>query len=83
VTLLNAKNPRQKVALGKISGLWGVDKFHGHFIPNFYVKVDVAVVRVGDVPFMHPHELDNQILVQDVLGISTLWNWEYVKVVQN
>jgi len=31
--MLNAKNPRQKVALGKIDGLYGIDKFHGHSIP--------------------------------------------------
>jgi len=26
----------------------------------FCVKVDVVVVHVGDVPLMHPHELDDQ-----------------------
>jgi hypothetical protein len=83
VTLPNPKNPRQKVALGKINGLWGVDKFHGRFIPIFCVKVDVGVVHVGDVPFIHPHELDDQVLVQDVVGTSTLWNWKYVKAIQN
>jgi hypothetical protein len=62
------------VASGKISGLWGVDKFHGHFIPNFCVKVDVVIVHVGDVPFMHLHELNDQVLVQDLVGTSTLWN---------
>jgi hypothetical protein len=34
--LLNAKNPRQKVALRKINGLYGIDKFHGHNIPFFF-----------------------------------------------
>lgn len=58
--LLNPKNPKYKVALRKINGLWGVDKFHGHFIPSFCVKVDVVIVHVGDVPLMHPHELDDQ-----------------------
>jgi hypothetical protein len=66
--LLNPKNPKQKVASSKISGLWGVEKFHGHFIPKFCVKVNVMVVHVDDVPFMHPHELADQVLMQDVVG---------------
>ncbi len=71
------------MALRKINGLWGVDKFHGHFIPSFCVKVDVVIVHVGDVPLMHPHELDDQVLVQDLVRTSTLWNWKYVKVIHN
>ncbi len=69
------------MALGKISGLWGMDKFHGCFIPNFCVKVDVVVVHVDDVPLIHPHEPNDQVLMQDVVGISTLWNWKYVKAI--
>ncbi len=71
------------MASGKISGLWEVDKFHGRFIPIFCVKIDVMVVHVGDVPLMQPHELDDQVLMQDVVGTSTLWNWKYVKVIHN
>jgi hypothetical protein len=47
------------MATGKINGLWGIDKFHGDVIPNFSLKVDVAIVHVADVPLMHPHELDD------------------------
>ncbi len=53
----------------------GVDKFHGNVIPIFWLKVDVVVVHIGDIPFMHPHsKVDDQVLVQDVIGTSTLWN---------
>ncbi len=54
---------------GKISGLWGIDRFHGNVIPYFWLKVDVAVLHMGDIPLMHPHEVDNQVLVQDVLEL--------------
>lgn len=72
--LLNPKNPRQKVALGKITSLWGVDKFHGYVIPSFCVKVNVAVIHMANIPLMHPHEVDDQVVVRNVIGTSTLWN---------
>jgi hypothetical protein len=33
------------------------------------MKVDVVVVHMGDIPFMHPHQNDNWVLVQDVLEL--------------
>ncbi len=69
------------MALGKLSGLCGVDKFHGCVIPSFYMKVDVVVIHMANIPLMHPHEADDQVVVRDVIGISTLWNWKYVKVI--
>jgi hypothetical protein len=60
------------VALGKINDFWGIDRFHGIVIPNFWLKVDVNVVHMGDVPFMHPHEANDQVLVQDVIGTCAL-----------
>jgi hypothetical protein len=78
--LLSPKNTRQKVVIRKINGLWGIDKFHGNVIPNFWLKVDVVVVHIGDIPLMHPHsKVDDHVLVQDVIGTSTLWNSKYVK----
>ncbi len=53
----------------KINGLWGIDMFHGNVIPYFWLKVDVVVVHMGDIPFMHSHEDDNRVLVQDVLEL--------------
>jgi hypothetical protein len=80
MVLMNPKNQRQKVVSGKISCLWGIDKFNGSPIPNFSVKV-VAIVHVVDVPLMHPHEVDDQVLMQDVVGTCTLWNQKYLKIV--
>jgi hypothetical protein len=51
------------VASGKISGLWDVDKFHGRVIPSFCMKVDVAVIHLANIPLMHPHEADDQVVV--------------------
>ncbi len=68
------------MALGKINGLWGIDKFHGLPIPNFWIKVDVVVAHVVDVPLMHTHGDDDQFLMKDVVRTSTLWNWKYVKI---
>jgi hypothetical protein len=58
VALLDPKNTWQMVAIHKISGLWGIDTFYGNLIPKFSLKVDVSIVHVVDVPFMHPHEPD-------------------------
>jgi hypothetical protein len=69
------------VVFDKISGHWGVDKFHGSPILEFMLKIDVVVPHVPDIPLMHLHEVDDQALVQDVVGTCTLWNWRYVKVV--
>ncbi len=58
----------------KISGLWEIEKFSGIVIPNFWLKVDVNVVHKGDVPLMHPHEANDQVLVRDVIRTCALWN---------
>jgi hypothetical protein len=55
VILLNPKNTRKEVVTRKSSGLWGIDKFHDNVIQKFWLKVDVVVVHIGDIPFIHPH----------------------------
>ena len=55
VHMMNFKSPQQIVALGTISGVWGVDKFNFKPIPQFFYKVDVTHAQVGDAPLMHPH----------------------------
>ncbi len=47
------------MALRKISGLWGINKFHGLPIPKFWIKVNVAIAHVVDVPLMYTHEADD------------------------
>ena len=79
VELMNFKNPREIVASGKISGVWGVDKFHFKPIPQFFYKVDVTHALIADAPLMHPHEKGDQFLVRDVVGGSVLWSQKFMK----
>jgi hypothetical protein len=80
VQLLNFKSPRQIVASGTVSGVWGVDKFHFKPIPHSFYKVDVTQVQVGDAPLMHPHPEGDQLVVADVIGGSVLWSQKHLKV---
>ncbi len=74
VHMMSPKNKRRKVAIGKISGVGGVDKFHFKVIPQFCYKVDVTTAYLGDVKLAYPHEDGDQWLVKDVVGGCTLWN---------
>ena len=79
VQLMDFKNPRQIVASGKISGVWGVDKFHFKPIPQFFYKVDVTHARIDDAPLMYPHAGVDQFLMKDVIGGSVLWSQKHMK----
>ena len=79
VQLLNFKSPRQIVASGTVSGVWGVDKFHFKPIPHSFYKVDVTQVQVGDAPLMHPHPEGDQLVVGDVIGSSVIWSQKHLK----
>ena len=79
VQLLDFKNPRTIVASGKISGVWGVDKFHFKAIPPFFYKVDVTHALIGDAPLMLLHEEGDQFLIRDVIGGSVLWSQQHMK----
>ncbi len=48
----------------KINGLWGINKFHGLPIPNFWIKINLVVAHMVDVPLMHTHEVDDQFLMK-------------------
>ncbi len=76
---MDFKNPRTIVASGKISGVWGVDKFHFKAIPPFFYKVDVTHALIGDAPLMLPHEEGDQFLIRDVIGGSVLWSQQHMK----
>ena len=79
VQLMDFKNPRTIVASGKISGVWGVDKFRFKAIPQFFYKVDVTHVLIDDAPLMHPHAGGDQFLIKDVIGGSVLWSQKHMK----
>jgi len=81
VLLVNPKNPKQKVASSKINGRWVGGKISWFTYCDVCFKVDVVVAHVLDTPLMYPYEADDQVVMRDVVGICTLWNWKYVKVV--
>ena len=74
VQLMDFKNPRTIVASSKISGVWGVDKFHFKAISQFFYKVGVTHALIEDAPLMHPHARGNQFFRRDVIGVSVLWS---------
>ena len=76
---MNFKNPRQIVAAGTVSGVWGVDAFHFKPIPRSFYKVDVTQIFVGDAPLMHPHAEGDQLVVADVIGGSVIWNQKHLR----
>jgi hypothetical protein len=55
--LFNPKSPKQNVVGDKISGLWEVDKWHDSVTPNLFVKVDISIVHVVEVPLMVTNEV--------------------------
>ena len=71
---MNFKNPPQTVASSKISGIWGVDKFHFRSIIQFFYKVYITHAQINDTPLMHRHAEGDQFLVKDVIGGSVLWS---------
>ena len=79
VQLMDFKNLRKIVVSCKISGVWGVDKFHFKPIPQIFNKVDVTHAQIDDAPLIHPHAGENQFLVKDVIGGSVSWSHKYIK----
>ena len=79
VQLMDFKNPHTIVASGKISGVWGVDKFHFKAIRQFLYKVDVTHPLIDDAPLMHPHAGGDQFLIRDVIGGSVLWSQKHME----
>ena len=75
----NARNNKQKVANGKISGVGGVDKFHFTIIPESCYKVDVSIAHLDELCFPYAHEAGDQWVVEDVVGGYTLWNERNLK----
>ena len=74
VHMMSPKNKRRKVAIGKINGVGGLDKFHFKVIPEFCYKVDATTTYLGDVKLAYLHEDGDQWVVKDVVGGCTLWN---------
>jgi hypothetical protein len=79
--LVNPKTIGKRWHLAKLTVVGGVDKFHGSLIVDVCFKVDVVVAHVLDTPLMYMYGANDQLVVRDVVGICTLWNWKYVKFV--
>jgi hypothetical protein len=80
VYLINPRVNRQKVAVGNISGLPGKHKFHFTDIPETWFKVDVREILQKGVALMFPFHADDQNVIDDVTGTSTVWNQKYLKM---
>ena len=76
---MNPRRGTQKVAVGTISGLPGVQKFHFRDIPVNWVKVDVRQGLHPKVTLMYPSDEADQNIVADAVGSPTLWDQKYIK----
>ena len=77
---MNPRAVRQKVAVGKISGLPGKHKFHFIDIPETWFKVDVREILQKGVALMFPFDANDQNVIDDVRGTSTMWDQKYLKM---
>lgn len=50
--MMSVKKNKEDVALGKISDVWSVNKFHFKPIPKFWYKVDVTNVHLDGMTLM-------------------------------
>lgn len=79
VYLINPRAVKQKVALGRISGIGGVDKFHCMEIPNSWYRVDVLSVLHPNLPLMFPKAEADQHVLRDVQGGNVIWDSKYIR----
>ncbi|KAG0606104.1 hypothetical protein M758_9G114200 [Ceratodon purpureus] len=77
VYLLDPKDPRNKVAIGAISGV-DRDLFHLKPIPSGWLRVDVLEVFDHKIPLMKPHEPADQFELGDTIGGVVLWKRTHV-----
>lgn len=62
------------VAIGKITGLPGEDRFHCVLIESPWVRVAIKEVLCGDIALPHPIPGEKQVYLRDVRGMNTLWS---------
>ena len=78
--LSNPAATRFRVAIGQISGIPGIHKFHFNDIPETWFKVDILEIMLPDVPLMMPRDDEGFSVMKDVKGTSTLWDQKYLKL---
>ena len=79
VWLLNPRNQKQKVAAAVVSGIGGVDKYHGSTVPESWFKVDVKEALSPNIPLLYPNEAAEQSVVKDAVGSNALWDSRFIK----
>jgi len=79
VYLFNPRTVKQKVALGRISNIGGVDKFHYMLIPKNWLKVDVRSVSQPNVVLMFSKVEAEQNTLHNVQGGNLIWDSKYMK----
>ena len=79
VYLVNPRAVKQKVAMGKISGIGGVDKFHCMVISKNWFKVDICLVSQPSVPLMFPKAEVEQYVLEDAQGGIVIWDSKYIR----
>ena len=65
---------------GKINGFLGKHKFHFLDISETWFKVDVQEILQKEVPLMFPYDANDQNVIDDVRGMSTMWDQKYIKM---
>ena len=78
VYLVNPRGIKQKVAVGNISGLGGMDKFHLVAIPPTWYKIDVKEVLQPKQPLMVENPDADQLVMLDVKGGNCIWDQQFL-----
>ena len=79
--LINPRSKNQRLAIGKISGIGGVDKYHFNVILDNWFKVDVQEVLQGNIPLMVENVDADQTEIQHVKGGNAIWDQKYLKFI--
>jgi hypothetical protein len=79
VWLLNPRNQKQKVAAAVVSGIGGVDKYHGSTFPESWFKVDVKEALSPGIPLLYPNKAAEQTVLKDAVGSNALWDERFIK----
>ena len=78
--LNNPAATRFRVAIGRISRILGIHKFHFNDILETWFKVDILEIMLPDVPLMMPKDDEGFSVMKDVKDTSILWDQKYLKL---
>jgi hypothetical protein len=83
--LLDGANVKHTITIGRITWFLGVDSYHGKLIFEKYYLVGVEEALDDKVPLFVKIEANDppQLHLKDVIGNTTLWDCEYIALVDN